>query len=89
MLESIAVLAIVVERITELVFGTAFDKVPKLAPFKWALMYIAIILGVAAALTFQLDLLSAAGLPASVLGQILTGVAIGGGANFVHDLFAP
>ena len=78
--------ALVVERLTEWFVGTPFDKLPALQPYKWALMYVAGALGVAGALIYDLDILVLAGLPGSVFGQVLTGVAIGGGANLLHQI---
>lgn len=86
-LQSALFLAVVVERLVEWVFGTAFDKIEKLKPFRWTLMYVAGVLGIVASLQFDLDLLTLSGLAPSLLGQVLTGVLIGGGANLLHDLF--
>lgn len=80
-------LAFMAESSVEYVFGTAFAKFPKLAAWSWTLMYVALGVGVALAFLYRLDLLSLIlGEPASVQGIALTGVAIGRGANFVHDL---
>jgi len=86
MLESILFSALIVERLTEWVFGTLFDRVERLKPYRWALMYCAAALGIVAAFSYSLDLFALAGQPASVFGKVLTGVAIGGGANLIHDL---
>jgi hypothetical protein len=66
--------------------GTPFNKFPALAPYKWALMYAAGALGVAGALIYDLDLMALAGLAPSVFGQVLTGIAVGGGANLIHQV---
>lgn len=50
-------LAFLVETLIEFVFGTLFDKVPALAPYKWTLMYVAIVVGIAGAFLYQFDLL--------------------------------
>lgn len=86
-----------VEAGVEYVFGTPMDKVEKLKPYKWALMYIALGAGVAAAFLWQFDfvsLLSQAAtpqpvdspIPPTVYGMVLTGLTIGRGSNAVHDL---
>lgn len=86
MIETIVYLAIAVERVTEIVFGKPFDQVERLRPYKWTLMYIAMVLGVVSSFTFSLDFLTLLGQDLSLFGQIITGVAIGGGSNFIHDL---
>lgn len=85
MLETILYLAIAVERVTEIVFGQPFDKIEKLKPYKWTLMYVAMVLGVVSAFTFDLDFLTLVGQDLTLFGQVLTGIAIGGGSNFIHD----
>ena len=87
MLEAVLVLSVAVERVTEWFFGVPFDKFPKLSSHKWLLMYISAGIGILAALQFGLDLLTVAGLPGSVLGEVLTGATIGGGTNLVHQVF--
>ena len=93
-------LAFLTESLVEYLFGTLFDKVAKLTPLKWALMYVAAGVGVALALYWQIDLIaviangvaSMAGVEASwkvsVVGEILSGLAIGRGANFLHDFIS-
>lgn len=79
-------LAFMAESGVEYILGTPFDKFPKLAAFKWALMYVALAVGIALAFSYRLDLISLIlGQPPSVQGILLSGVAIGRGANFVHD----
>lgn len=87
MLQEIIALALIIERFTEWVVGTPFNKIPKLTPYKWTLMYVAGALGLVAALTFHIDLLTTIGLPSSLYGEILTGIALGGGSNLIHKLF--
>lgn len=86
MLETILYLVVAIERITEIVLGQLFDQIEKLQPYKWTLMYAAMVLGIVAAFTFDLDVLTLLGNDVSVLGQVLTGLIIGGGSNFLHDL---
>jgi len=40
------VLATLTEGFVEYIFGTLFDKLPKLSAHKWALMYISLLVGV-------------------------------------------
>jgi hypothetical protein len=85
-------LAFLVESMTEYVFGTPFDKIPILTPFKWLLMYLAAGVGVTGAFVYQLDLMNLLGLFVGVpfaitpFGMIFTGLAIGRGASYLHDL---
>ena len=52
-----------------------------------ALRYVAAIVGILLCVLYQADLLAIVGLasPWPIAGQILTGLIIGRGANFVHD----
>ena len=89
-------LAFLVESLTEFVFGKPFDKIPALTPHKWLLMYIALAIGVGVCFFYRLDLVSlltqyASGAPApgisvSWVGMLLTGMAVGRGSNYLHDL---
>jgi len=77
---------------TEYIFGTLFNKIPKLTPYKWALMYIALVFAVGVAFYYQLDLfalikwLVADGeLQTTWVGLLLTGILMGRGSNVLHD----
>lgn len=91
MIEGLALygfLAVLVERLTEAVFGTPFDKFEKLTPYKWALMYLGLGVGVAVAWFGNLDLIAElAGVQLGVLGIVLTGLSLGGGANLLHQVW--
>ncbi len=90
-------LAYLAESFTEYLFGIPFDKIPKLTPYKWLLMYLSAGVGVSLAIFYQLDLIyllaevisEAVGAPSpiqvSVVGYILTGLGIGRGASWLHD----
>lgn len=79
-------LAFMAESMVEYIFGEVADHFEKIAPYKWLLMYIALAAGVGMAFWYQVDLISLiTGDGVTVLGNILTGLAIGRGANFVHD----
>lgn len=79
-------LAFACESGVEYVLGTPFDKFPKLAAFKWALMYVSLGVGVGLAFLYSLDLFALiTGDPATVQGIALSGMIIGRGANYLHD----
>jgi hypothetical protein len=87
-------LAFLVESLTEYVFGAPMDKIPALTPYKWLLMYIALAVGLVGAFVYRLDLIYiAAGylgvttITAGPFGFILTGLAIGRGSNYIHEIF--
>jgi hypothetical protein len=85
-------LAFLVETLVEAIFGTVFEKWPVLKPYKWTQMYIAMIVGVVGAFIYKLDLVAllsgylGAGIGQNTFGVVLTGLAIGRGSNYLHDL---
>ncbi len=83
---TLLLLAFVVERIVEILFGQPFDKVEKLGAYKWTLRYIALAGGVAVAVGYQVDMLAMLGLPEQQIGVYITGLVIGGGSQVVHDV---
>jgi hypothetical protein len=88
----IFLLAFLIESLVEAVLGTPFDKIPALVPWKWTLMYAALAVGVIGAHVYQFDLLvilsNYLGKPiqTTFFGVTLTGLAIGRGSNYLHDL---
>jgi hypothetical protein len=92
----VLILAWMVESLVEAVLGTPFDKIPGLAAYKWLLMYAAFGVGILGAFVYKLDILALVFVyldPAApvvvvvtVYGQIITGLAIGRGSNYIHDL---
>lgn len=88
----IFLLAFLVETLTEFLFGDLFDKVPVLTPFKWALKYIAVAVGVAGAWVYQFDIVFLLGqyvgaeIAQTAFGVVITGVAIGKGSNYIHQI---
>lgn len=81
----LTVAAVVVERIVE------FFVKPRLPEkYKGWTVYVAIALGLLLSINYNLDAMVPLGFSAGItwLGKILTGVVIGGGTAFVHDLFA-
>ena len=75
------VLATLVEGLTEYVFA----DVQKVQPY---LKYIALVLGVGAAIAYRVDILAALGLvsPIPFVGEIVSGLIIGRGSNYVNDI---
>lgn len=87
-------IAFLIETLVEFALGTIFEKVPALAPFKWLIMYVAIAVALFASFLYRLDLvfmlaqfLGTNDIPQTTFGMIVTGVAIGKGSNYLHDLF--
>ena len=89
----ILLLAFLVESLVEYLFGRIFDQVKALTPYRWLLAYIAAAVGIGGCFWYGFDLLyllggyldaGMAGPPA--FGIALTGLAVGRGSNYVHDL---
>ena len=92
-LSIILFIAFLVETLVEFVTSPVFDHAPKLQPFKWTIMYVAIAVAVFASFLYRLDLifmlaqfLGVESIPQTVYGIVITGVAIGKGSNYLHDL---
>ena len=93
-------LAFLCESLVEYLLGTPMENIPVLKPWKWTLMYIAAFVGVGLALYWKIDLIAvvANGVAkmageqtswlVSPIGQILSGLIIGRGSNFLHDFLA-
>jgi len=87
------IMSFIIERIVEMTFGTAADKIPVLAPHKWALLYVAMILAVIGTFIYKLDLFYQMGIalkldiPFSPYGIIGTGIIVGGGSNLINDIW--
>jgi hypothetical protein len=92
----IFLLAFLVESLTEYLFGKLFDQVERLKPWRWLLMYIAAGVGVLGCFLYNFDILALLGgylyvdggyyQVQSWFGMLLTGLAVGRGSNYVHDL---
>lgn len=85
------VLAFLSESLVEYIFGAPFNQIPKLTPYRWLLQYVALLVGVALAFAYQLDIIGliAVSIGVTVLapawvGFILTGLAIGRGSEWLH-----
>jgi len=85
-------LAFLVESLVELFFGQLFQRIAVLAPLSWTQMYIAAAIGIAGAFVYGFDLVALLGsyiglaMPITWYGCVLTGLAIGRGSNYIHDL---
>lgn len=88
----IFLLAFLVESLVEYLFGALFEHVTALLKFKWTLMYIAMAVGILGAFVYRFDLIYLIGqfvgssVAVTTFGIVLTGAAIGRGANYLHDL---
>lgn len=83
MLEQILIAAVIIEAVIEYIKCIANRK------FNPACLF-SIILGVVAAILFHMDLLSVFGLysPVPLVGNVVTGVLLSRGSNYVYDLIA-
>lgn len=97
----IFMMSFIIESLVEVLFGQAVSHLPILQPYAWLLMYVASIVGVIGAFLYGFDLLYLLGnylaVPVDVypimasptwFGTLLTGLAIGRGSNYLHDLVA-
>lgn len=88
----IFLMAFLVEAMSEYFFGLLCDHIKTLLPYKWLTAYIAAAVGVTGAFIYKFDLLSLLGaylgtaIAVTWFGILLTGLAIGRGSNFLHDL---
>lgn len=92
-------LAFLTETLVEYIFGSPMDKIEKLKQYKWMLMYISAGVGIGLALFYQLDLIAvishftpvqtvvALDNP-TVVGEVLTGLVLGRGANYLSDFLS-
>lgn len=78
----------------EYFLGTLFDMIEKLKPHKWMLMYGSAFLGIGLAFYYKVDMvfilaqsLAIPDIPITPVGILLTGIALGRGANFVNDVW--
>ena len=92
-------LGFMIEALVEYLIAPWFDNFPKFTKWKWLQMYVAMAVGLVAAFIYQLDLVnllsrflsettgSGEFIPITTFGLIITGIAIGRGSNFLHDIF--
>ena len=91
-------LSFLIESMVEYIFGTPMAKIEKLKPFTWLLMYVSMAAGVGLCFYYKLDLVallptwlaeltkSNAAYEPTVIGHILSGLAIGRGSNYLHQV---
>jgi len=94
----IFIVAFLVEAMVEYLFGTPFDKIEALKPYKWMLMYLAFIIAAALSVFYKIDLFYLIAEYAEIdwptltrlswPGYLFSGFVIGRGSNFVHQLIA-
>ena len=93
-LSIILALAFLAETLVEAIFGRLMDHIPALQSFKWALVYIAIIVGIIGAFVYQFDLIYLLGqflespVQQTMFGIIITGIAIGMGSAYIHQFIS-
>lgn len=80
----ILLLSTLIEGTLTYVFGENSDT-----PRPW-LRYVSLLLGVGAAIAYQIDIPAMAGLVAinGYVGYVVSGLIIGRGANYINDIFA-
>lgn len=97
-----AVLAWLVESMTEFIFGKAVEYYESAARFRPLLAYVAMFFGIGLTVYYRIDLLSAmvdmirdmgfdgAGfvIQPSLVGYVISGMAVGRGANYINDLIS-
>lgn len=86
-LVAVVLMALVIEKIAE----TVKAGISPAKPPGWVWFIITAGFGVAGCILFQVNMFLAIGLssftPASyIFGQVITGIGVGSGSNFVHDL---
>ena len=77
------VLATVVEAVLEYVIGVWWIPLANATRQK-VVMAVGLVVGIALALSYQVDILAVLGLAPSIIGQIVSGALIGRGADYVH-----
>ena len=77
------VLAAVVEAVLEYVLGTWFVPLTNAVRQK-VVMAVGLVVGIALALSYQVDILAALGLAPSLVGQVVSGALIGRGSDYIH-----
>ena len=90
----ILLLSFLVEALVEFIYGQFCDHFPVLEPYKWLSFVLAMITSVIGAFIYQFDLLYLVGqwlgspIALHPFGILLTGLAIGRGSNFIHDIIS-
>jgi len=90
----ILALAFIVQSLTEALFGRVMDHFPVLQAYKWTLVYLAVAVGIVGSFVYQFDFMFLlgrfAGSPVdkTIYGIVITGISIGMGASYVHQLIS-
>ncbi len=93
-LEIVLFLAFLVETMVEFLFGRIADHIPAIVPYKWALSYIAVGVGVFASFLYGFDLVHLISvwlgeeIRVTAFGIVLTGIGIGMGSSYIHQLIS-
>lgn len=75
------------EGVVEYLAGRLFEKIEKLKPYDWLLMYLSAAVGIALAFWYRLDILALwLGEVYSPVGVVITGVLVGRGANTINTV---
>lgn len=90
----IFMVAFLVESLVEYFVGLPFENVEKLKPYKWILPYFAMAGGIVMAVVYMFDLVALLSqflgldLQGNIVGVVVTGMAIGRGAEYMHKLIS-
>ncbi len=84
---SAVILATMVESLLEYVVGIWWTPLQN-EQRKKVVLGIGLVLGIALAMAYKVDLIAAMGLQPSIIGQLLSGALIGRGSSYVHDFVA-
>ena len=79
-------IAVVIETLVEFLVAPVLDRVGR----SWLLPYAACLFGIVFSFAYRLDILRAllGIVPVHpIIGHLVTGLALGRGSNFIHDLF--
>lgn len=82
----IFLLATIIEGLITYLFGKSEDGAEERAYLK----YVSLVLGIGAAIAYQVDLLAMVGLVSAVpfVGYIISGLVIGRGSNYLNDIIS-
>jgi len=86
-------LAFLTESMVEYFVGGLADHIPAIEPYKWLTIYVSAVFGVVASFIYRLDIVSLLSqflqvqFAVTTFGIVITGLVIGRGANFVHDIW--
>jgi len=88
----ILLLAFLTESLVEYLLGAIIEHVQTLEKYAWLQMYVAAAVGIVGAFIYKFDFLHLLGklveedIAVHWFGIALTGLAIGRGANYIHDI---